>query len=66
MDALGYELPPVVVSSESLEERLTPVYDRLHIPKGQLSALTGIHERRWWEEGYALSDGCGHRGTTSS
>ena len=53
----GYELPPVVISSESLEERLTPVYDRLHIPKGQLTALTGIKERRWWEEGYALSDG---------
>ena len=57
MDALGYELPPVVISSESLEERLTPVYERLHIPKGQLTALTGIRERRWWEEGYALSDG---------
>jgi 3-oxoacyl-[acyl-carrier-protein] synthase-3 len=24
---------------------------------GQLEALTGISERRWWDQGYALSDG---------
>ena len=24
---------------------------------GQLEALTGIVERRWWEEGYRISDG---------
>ena len=25
--------------------------------EGQLEALTGIAERRWWEEGHRLSDG---------
>jgi len=57
IEALGYELAPVVVSSEEIEERLAPLYDELHIPYGQLEALTGIYERRWWPEGFPLSDG---------
>lgn len=55
--SIGYELPPVVVSSQELEERIAPVMTRLHVPAGQLEALTGIAERRWWPEGYRLSDG---------
>jgi 3-oxoacyl-[acyl-carrier-protein] synthase-3 len=54
IDAIGYELPPVVVTSHELEERLRPVYQALHLPAGQLEALTGIVERRWWEPGYPL------------
>ena len=33
------------------------VYAALHLAEGQLEALTGIAERRWWEEGHRLSDG---------
>src|SRR5688572_876946 len=57
VDAIGYELAPVVVTSGELEERLQPVYQRLRLPDGQLEALTGIVERRWWEPGHSLSDG---------
>ncbi len=57
MESIGYELPPVVVTSEDLEQRLMPMYDTLHIAPGQLEALTGISERRWWEKGHILSDG---------
>jgi acyl-CoA:acyl-CoA alkyltransferase len=57
IDAIGYELPPVVVTSAELESRLRPVYERLRLPEGQLEALTGIVERRWWEPGFALSQG---------
>lgn len=57
LDALGYELAPVVVSSAELEARLEPLYRKLHLPAGQLEALTGIVERRWWEPGYAVSQG---------
>jgi 3-oxoacyl-[acyl-carrier-protein] synthase III len=53
--ALGYELGPVVVTSAELEERLAPVYARLHLHPGQLEAWTGIAERRWWEPGPSLS-----------
>ncbi len=57
MESIGYELPPEVVTSNDLESRLAPMYDRLHISPGQLEALTGITERRWWGHGYSLSDG---------
>ena len=57
MESIGYELPAMVVTSEELEERLMPAYDELHIAPGQLEALTGICERRWWDPGFALSDG---------
>jgi 3-oxoacyl-[acyl-carrier-protein] synthase-3 len=57
IDAIGYELPPVVVTTHELEARLRPVYQALHLPEGQLEALTGIVERRWWEPGYPPSEG---------
>jgi len=57
MDALDYELPPVVVTTDSLEQRLAPMYKALGLAPGQLEAWTGINERRWWEEGYPLSEG---------
>ena len=41
----------------SLEDRLAPVYDRLGLAPGQLEALTGIRERRWWDRGFRLSEG---------
>ncbi len=57
ISALGYELAPVVVTSAELEARLEPLLRALHIAPGQLQALTGISERRWWEPGYPLSRG---------
>ena len=57
IDALGYELPPVVVTSAELEARLAAFYEALRIPPGQLEAITGIVERRWWEPGYPVSRG---------
>jgi 3-oxoacyl-[acyl-carrier-protein] synthase-3 len=57
LDAIGYELAPNVVTSDVLEARIKPVYDKLHLPTGQLEVLTGIRERRWWDAGYALSKG---------
>ncbi len=57
INSLAYELAPVVVSSSELESRLAPLYQKFRIPMGQLAALTGITERRWWPKGYQLSDG---------
>lgn len=57
IESIGYKLGPVVVTSDELESRLAPMYEKLHMPQGQLKALTGIEERRWWEEGYSLSEG---------
>jgi len=57
IDALAYELPPIVVTSAELERRLRPAYEKLRLAEGQLEALTGIVERRWWEPGYPVSQG---------
>ncbi len=57
LDSSGYDLGQVVVTSAELEARIEPMYKALHIPLGQLESLTGIRERRWWEEGHRLSDG---------
>lgn len=57
LTALGYELGPEVVTSAELEERLAPVYRRLHLQGGQLEAWTGIAERRWWHVATRLSAG---------
>jgi 3-oxoacyl-[acyl-carrier-protein] synthase III len=62
IESIGYEIAPVVVLSIELEARLKDVYSALHISPGQLEALTGIVERRWWEEGYRLSDGASAAG----
>jgi acyl-CoA:acyl-CoA alkyltransferase len=57
VESIGYELAPVVVSTAELEGRLAPLYKSLHIAPGQLQALTGISERRWWGKDYPLSQG---------
>ncbi|MFO0917268.1 MAG: 3-oxoacyl-ACP synthase III [Planctomycetaceae bacterium] len=57
VEAIGYELAPVVVTSTELEQRLEPLYTKLRIAPGQLEAWTGIAERRWWDAGHRLSDG---------
>ena len=57
IESVGYELAPVVVTSAELEGRLQPMYDALHIAPGQLEALTGIRERRWWKPNTPVSHG---------
>jgi 3-oxoacyl-[acyl-carrier-protein] synthase-3 len=57
IESVGYELAPIVVTSTELENRLKPMYDALHIPPGQLEALTGIRERRWWKPNTRISEG---------
>ena len=44
VESIGFELPPVVVTSAELESRLAPVYERLRIGAGQIEALSGIAE----------------------
>ena len=57
IDSIGYELPPNVVTSDDLEDRMDPLYQALRFPKGQLEALTGIQERRFWDSGFKMAEG---------
>ncbi|MCA9023680.1 MAG: 3-oxoacyl-ACP synthase III [Planctomycetaceae bacterium] len=44
-------LPPHVVTSDEIEARLLPVYERLHLPVGRLELMSGIRERRFFDPG---------------
>jgi len=57
LESMGYELPPLRVSSAELENRLAPAYERLRLPAGRLELMTGIKERRFWEPGMRPSQG---------
>ena len=57
LESIGYELGPNVVSSRALEHRLDALYQLLGLQHGQLEALTGIRERRFWKKGHLPSDG---------
>jgi len=57
LHTFGYELPPRVLSSDMIEERLAPLYDRLKLPAGRLELMSGIKERRLWEPGTRPSQG---------
>lgn len=48
---LGHDLAPEVVSSEELEERLAPLYERLRLRVGRLELMSGIRERRFYPAG---------------
>ena len=48
IEAMAYSLPPYVVTSEEIEDRLSPLYSRLKLQTGRLELMTGIKSRRLW------------------
>lgn len=47
---------PHRVSSSALEEMLSPLFKRISMPRGVIASLSGIAERRFWDEGVAPSE----------
>ena len=56
LHTIGYELPPRVISSDQIEERLSSLYERLRLPSGRLELMSGIKERRLWPQGTRPSE----------
>jgi acyl-CoA:acyl-CoA alkyltransferase len=56
LESLGYVLPDEIVTSEQLEARLVPLYDRLGLSVGRFELMTGIRERRFWPPGMLPSE----------
>ncbi|PKN50713.1 MAG: 3-oxoacyl-ACP synthase III [Deltaproteobacteria bacterium HGW-Deltaproteobacteria-13] len=56
ISSFAYDLPEQVMTSEEIEERLAPVYQRLKLPGGRIELMTGIKERRFWPPGTMPSD----------
>ncbi|MCP4020244.1 MAG: 3-oxoacyl-ACP synthase III [Desulfobacteraceae bacterium] len=56
IESFGYELAPNVVTNNDIEEKLAPFYEAVGFEKGQLETLTGIKERRYWDEDHTLAE----------
>ncbi len=56
LESLAYLLPPDVVSSDAIEARLEPLYQRLRLPRGRLELISGVRERRLWRAGTLPGD----------
>jgi acyl-CoA:acyl-CoA alkyltransferase len=56
IEGLGYHLPENRISSSEIETRLASLYERLKLPLGRLQLMSGIEERRFWDEGVFPSE----------
>lgn len=48
LESFGYTLPKEIWTSEDVEAKLAPLYQRLKLPEGRLELMTGIQQRRFW------------------
>lgn len=55
--AVAHDLPAEVVTTRAIEEALAACARNFPLPPGQLEALTGVVERRFWPRGALLADG---------
>ena len=51
IESFRHVMPDRVVSSEEIEERIAPIYDKLNLVPGRLELMTGVKERRFWQPG---------------
>ncbi len=51
IESVEHFLPDEIVTSDEIEQRLAPVYEKLKLPFGRLEMMTGIRERKFWEPG---------------
>ncbi|MEE8326131.1 MAG: 3-oxoacyl-ACP synthase III [candidate division NC10 bacterium] len=56
VEAIDYELPEEIITSVALEERLEPVYKKVNRSFGRLELMTGIRERRFWDQNMPPSE----------
>lgn len=57
LEGFGYVLPDNVVTSMQIERELAEVYRRFNLHEGRLELMSGIKERRFWDEGAVPSEG---------
>jgi 3-oxoacyl-[acyl-carrier-protein] synthase III len=56
IESFGYELAPNIVTTEEIEEKLSPFFKEMGFGQGQIEALTGIKERRYWDKEHTLAE----------
>ena len=53
---MGYEIPRNVLKTEVMEKQLAPVYGQLNIGPGKLQMMTGLKQRRFWNDNLRPSE----------
>ena len=53
---MGYEIPRNVLKTEIMEKQLAPVYGQLNIGPGKLQMMTGLKQRRFWNDNLRPSE----------
>ena len=48
LHSYSYQEPPIFMTSEEMEEKLAPLYERAKLPFGRLELQTGIKRRGFW------------------
>ncbi|MCC5790624.1 MAG: 3-oxoacyl-ACP synthase III [Opitutales bacterium] len=56
VESIQAVVPREVLTTEDMEKRLAPLYERLRLPEGRLELMTGIQERRFWPKGTRASE----------
>ncbi len=51
LSSIGAVIPDEIWSSDEVERRLKPLYERLKLPEGRLELMSGISRRRLWASG---------------
>ena len=62
IEAMAYSLPPHLVTSEEIEDRLSPLYSLLKLQTGRLELMTGIKSRRLWPADFKASQASAEAG----
>ncbi len=57
LEGFGYVLPDNVVASEEIEHELASVYAQFGAHPGRIEMMSGIRERRFWDDGMLPSEG---------
>lgn len=55
IETLAWAEPPEAWTSDAIEARLAPLYERVKLPAGRLELMTGIRERRFWPADFPAS-----------
>ncbi|MFA6238703.1 MAG: 3-oxoacyl-ACP synthase III [Bacteriovorax sp.] len=56
IESFAYALSDEIMTSDNIEKRLAPLYQKLKLPEGRLELMTGIISRRVWPLGTRPSD----------
>ena len=56
IESVGVTLPSEIITSQEIEQQLSPLYERLRLPEGRLELITGVRERRFWKSGTLPSE----------